>query len=71
PQRQRKSPSCSFGTGQRPCSAPASRARASCRALLAEIGRPKEADLLPRPGSAVMGRASRNVVPLQPDLLSP
>ncbi|CAE6922122.1 unnamed protein product, partial [Symbiodinium sp. KB8] len=66
PQRQRKSPSCSFGRSNRPCSAPVR--RASTSDLLANVSAPEKADLKPRPGSAVIGRASRNVVPVQPDV---
>lgn len=68
PQRQRKSPSCSFGTGCRPSSAPAS--RVCTRDLLAMISgdKPQADAYLPCSGRPTIDRASRNVIVVQPDL---
>jgi len=65
PQRLKKSPSASFGTSKRPASAGA--VSRDSGAMLANIPSP-QAELKRRPSSAVMGTASRDVVPLSPDL---
>ncbi|CAE8727614.1 unnamed protein product, partial [Polarella glacialis] len=71
PQRQRRSPGWSFGTGKRPTTADSRRRPPdSCADLTAKIPSPPKEVTRPRPRSASMGTASRNAIVVQPDMPS-